>query len=381
MKKEVKELAKAMIQAVLIAGAVCLFVVPLSCKITPEGVDIIGGDYNPPILKEITVLDNYSIRLDFSEPVKIKSSVVSPFIEDISDSFEHSFTSDLSPALAAATGQYGYLEAKLEYQNDNRNILYTLKESTVVGKKYEIYGVVEDYIGNSLTFCIPFTGFNSKVAGMIMTEIRSVPDTKNNMQEFIEFLVVNEGNLSGLKMKFSGGEKVDYDFPPVDVKKGDIIVLHTESGNSNCKDELGDDLTLSVHNDAYDNARDLWTGFTKGVLGTYDDVVVLYDKVNDFVMDALMYRNTATEKWSGPKQTLADFVADSCIYDSSDISNASIAKGEGAEVACAAKHTLQRQDINAIIEKLKSEDKLELPIKADSQSWKIVRGGYSPGRI
>lgn len=380
--KKICEFMKILGESLVISALVCFIVAPVSCKITPEGVDIIGGDYMPPVLEDIKVQDSETIELQFSEKITIKNSVLSVYMEGISNSNEHSSTEQLSPALAAAGGAYGSIDTNIIYKNDDKTVVFELSEPTVTGKKYELYGVVEDRIGNTLTFCVPFTGYNSKVAKLLMTEIRSCTSTgKTGGLEFVEFLVVEDGNTAGLKLKFGTSTKTDYSFPAMDVKRGDLIVVHTEKGLSDFEDESLDDITVCNHKDASPLAIDLWADNSKGIIGNTDEVIVLYDQVQDCIMDAVMYKKNTSTSWSTSKKTLADSLNEAGIYDSGDIENATDTNGSNAEGTISEKNTINRVDAWKIYQSVQNGVEIEMPVQADSSTWKVLKNKASPGKI
>lgn len=102
--KKYKQIILSLVQTVLITGITVFSVMPFSCKVTPEGVQIVGGDYASPVIESIEVVDENSLQISFSEKVKVTGAVLSPFIEGISDSYSHSKTEELSTALKAASG-------------------------------------------------------------------------------------------------------------------------------------------------------------------------------------------------------------------------------------------------------------------------------------
>lgn len=371
----------SVLQGVLISLIVCFAVNPISCKITETGIDVISGDYVPPVLQEVEVIDDKSVRISFSESIILNGFTITEHIDDVSNALEHSETEELSLALKTVTDFTNCINADFIYKNDNKQIEFVFDKNTIVGKTYNVFGVVEDVIGNSLTFCVPFIGFNSKVVKMIMTEVRSVSDSKNNFREYVEFLVLEEGNLAGVQVLIGGEESKTYDFPAIDVKKGDVIVYHPERLGENIVDELVEDITLCNHTDSNGNARDLWGSSEKSVIGNNDDIIILYDQVNDFVMDAVMFRKADTVAWSKNKQLAADFINDAGIYDSSDIDNANYTKGGTAPVSASAKHTLQRLNTNDILQKMQEHETVEYPVKVDSESWQIEKASFSPGVV
>ena len=92
----------------VLVGITLVSVVPFSCKVSTRGIQLLDGDYTPPKLDSYLVLDSKTIELTFSEQVKVTGTVVSPFVEGVSDSDEHSTTDELSPALAAAVDRKIY---------------------------------------------------------------------------------------------------------------------------------------------------------------------------------------------------------------------------------------------------------------------------------
>ena len=85
--------------------AVTIFcVAPVSCRITEEGIVMLTGDYEAPKLSDFTVIDEHTLSLAFNESVRLENSVVSPQIEGVSYSMEHSETKNASPAIEAAVG-------------------------------------------------------------------------------------------------------------------------------------------------------------------------------------------------------------------------------------------------------------------------------------
>ena len=78
----IKNWVKVLCQSMFISGIVIMSVIPFSCKVSTEGVQIVQGDILPPVLDEVNVLDSKSIQLIFSEQVTVKDWFVSPVAED-----------------------------------------------------------------------------------------------------------------------------------------------------------------------------------------------------------------------------------------------------------------------------------------------------------
>ena len=107
--------------------------------------------------------------------------------------------------------------------------------------------VAEDKHGNSLKFALRFKAYNGRVPKIVINEIRnsyqrtlSGTDYKYKF-EFVEFYAVTDGNLSGLEFQNASDDKFPkYEFPPVEVKAGDYIVLHLRMLEplETCRDEI-----------------------------------------------------------------------------------------------------------------------------------------------
>ena len=113
MKRKIFEAGRILLEAVLIAALTLLGVVPFSCKVSAEGIEIIGGDYTAPVIEAVNVIDEETVIMEFSDSVKMSNVVVSPFIPGISDSSNHSQTEELSPSLAAASGLFSLINLSI----------------------------------------------------------------------------------------------------------------------------------------------------------------------------------------------------------------------------------------------------------------------------
>ena len=194
------KLLSKLARPLFVAGEVCVLVgitlfavFPVSCKVTTSGIEVIGSDYSVPALENYTVLSPDEVSLVFSEEVNLVAAVVSPFIPGISDSYEHSSTEDLSPSLASAAGTEGAIPVDFTYSEDKKTVNAKLQKETEVGKLYELYGEVENKTGSTLTFAVSFTGYNSRIPHLLLTEVHDgkVSDGKKKcITEFAEVLVL-----------------------------------------------------------------------------------------------------------------------------------------------------------------------------------------------
>lgn len=376
---KIKETVFIIGQTLIITGIVILSVIPFSCKVTMEGIEIIGGDYTAPSLNEINIIDEQNLELKFSETVKLTNVVVSPIINGISDSDMHSSNEMLSPALAAASGQYGRIENEIEYVDSSNTIIVHLKSPTEIGKDYEIFGVVEDRIGNTLTFTSPFSGYNSNIPKMIMTEVQikygkgSSGGNAIYRSEYVELMALEAGNLTGVEIiSASDGENKKYQFPNVEVEKGEIIIVHLRTAGEGCINE-SENLNEATAPHSKDGIRDLWDTNTTARLNDSSDVIVLRNRVDGSIMDGLMYASIDATEW---KKGVGDYAVEMQalgIYPSWEIKNASSSKG------CTTLRSLTRQNSGEIFDMIMNDEEYEYPIPVDEDSWQVEP--VSPGTI
>ena len=382
-KKLLKEIGIILGQTAFLTLITLFAVSPVGCKVTTEGIKILEGDYSPPLLQKFTVIDEAMLEMIFSENVSLSGCVVSPVLDGISDSDEHSTDETLSAALAAAAGLQGSIPVSAI--NTEKNVVrLELEESTEIGKKYELYGVVKDDYGNSLTFCIPFTGFNARQAKIVMTEIQSESVSSQRTSEkaagtyrneFIEFLSLSDGNLAGLELISSyDGEEKKYCFPAIEVKAGEIFVVHLRNRGNGCISELTENLSEATSSYTSPEIRDLWSEQTATVLGNKTDIIIVRDSASEKIVDAVMYRAENVEEWSKAYTTFAQLMNECSIYPSGEIENAFVTTG------LTSTKTLARQNALSLQQQVLSGEEIEYPVPASADDW-VVSSEATPGTL
>lgn len=352
-KKNILSFSWILLQAVLISAITVFSVLPFSCKVSTEGIELASGDYDSPTLKELKVIDEKTLEIEFSEWVRIRSVVVSPYIEGVSDSYERSISKDLARAIAGASGQNGAIRCSIETSDDGRKVTFLMEDSTVVGKKYEILGIVEDSHGNSLTFCVPFNGFNPCIPNVLITEIQpKYKGTENKVPvykcEYAELLVLEDGNLAGLEIFFASYEsKCRFIFPAVDVKKGEVIIVHLRTAGDGCISETGDDFTESTRTFSNSNVRDIWSENKSKCLNSDNDILIVRNIVNQKIVDGVMFSNKKIDEWEGNELSFAQLLVDEGFYDSIDIDNSA-----ESNVGTSLKKSIHRKNAKVLREKL-----------------------------
>ena len=381
-RKKIKEVSVVLLEALIIAGVVLFSLGPVSCKVTAEGIKMLDGDYVPPVLQGVSVIDSNTVELIFSEEVSLNGCVVSPFIEGISDSWKSSQTEDLSEALLAASGAFGNIAVDIEYAAEHSVVLVRLEEVMETGKKYELYGNVKDKIGNTLTFSVPFVGFNARIPKIIMTEIQSetISGQKSVEKqdgtyrtEFVEFLALSDGNLAGLEL-CSGydGDARKFVFPVVEVKRGEVFVVHLRNKGNGCVNETGENLGLAYGIYTKPDVRDLWSEETGTALGNKTDVIIVRNRADGKMMDAFFYAAEDTEKWQKSMGTYAEEAVEYGIYPSSEIEEAFVTQG------LTASKTIVRKNAVELLEKAVSDGDMEYPIENNRDFW-VISDEATPG--
>lgn len=338
-------------ETLMIIGITLLCVLPFSCKVTESGIKILDGDYVCPKLLYYNVMDSKNVRIGFSEPVALKSHVVS------TDSEKRIPTSILSD----------------EFKKD---VTIIFDKEMIVGKEYQFVGVVKDEFGNSLTLELPFTGYNPRVPKLIMTEIQTVTvtsrtktETEKDMykNEFIEFVALSDGNLSGIDL-FSvyDGEDRIFNFPAVEVKKGEVFLVHFRNKGNGCYNEDSDNLSLATAPYSKNGVRDFWIDNPDTALGNKTDVILLRNTANGKILDALVYSESKYEDWASKFEDYIYTLSKTNIYDSlrcCDVIN-------GDEMGKTK--TLQRTNAKEILREFIENEDSEYPVRNEVSAWVVT---------
>jgi len=281
-----RRIASVVCETVLPA-AVCTVVVlcsvfHVSCRATEQGIQILAGDYESPVLEELRVLSAEQVSMRFSEPVQVSAVRVYP---------------------ADAEQESAPLQSAWEYEDDRRTVVCTMQQRTQTGGGYVVYGEIKDSAGNTLSFNAPFVGFNDHKAALVLSELQDgKASSAYVLYEFVEVFVVRSGNLSGIGIEsaYDGKDRI-YRFPAVEVTAGDYITVHMRKDDeSSCIDELEDDLTLAAGKGT-GPGRDLWNDSESPCFGSSGDVILLTDLNDGSIYDAFLYSKSGRTEWQKPE--------------------------------------------------------------------------------
>ncbi|MBO4532690.1 MAG: hypothetical protein J5726_03225 [Treponema sp.] len=374
-KEKLRQWLLVAAETCVIVGIMLAAVAPISCKITEQGITIVGGDYTPPVLNDFTVVDERTVRLEFSERVSVHDYVVAQVTDELFASEEHSDTLELSPALERVSGVYGSIPCSVTEQDDG-TVIITLEEDMQVGQGYEFYSQVRDKTGNSLTLAIPFAGYNSRVPVLIMTELQTESVSSQRAtekeagiyrNEFVELLVLRGGNLAGLELCSAyDGEAKKFLFPPIEVSTGEVFVVHMRSRGNGCVSETGDNLGEATSSYTSAEVRDLWTDIETTTLGNKTDIILLRNRADRRLLDAVMYRASNIEAWTKLMIDYSALVDESGIYESGDVENAFITDN------MSNSKTMYRTDAEALRQQVMDGQEIELPVKSGAELWAVL---------
>lgn len=385
-------LFKTILPTFLITGIVLISISPVSCKLSEEGIQILTGDFTVPHLTQIDVPDGEHIVFGFSKPVKDVDAFVCKWDEDTASEIDSSVDS-------GALNDGGIIPVTKEFSAQRNSVTFTLAQKTKVGHKYSIEGSVADDNGNTLTFSIPFSGYNSDIPKLIISEIRNAyssstdktTGSKKYKCEFIELFSLTGGNLSGVEvLSAADGEDCRYVFPSCEINAGEYIVLHLRNKEEGCIDETGNDLTLSYATDSCNTARDFWMINDKACIGTSDAVVVRNGNTSG-IIDAVLFAQSSVLEWDDSFTELLSAVAQSGIWVD-EYGNASYALQSAfvcdGITSAAATRTMSRQNIMELYDSFCSDKDTSVTgcadqwiVTANKGSGKNKQPGDTPGFV
>ena len=152
------------------------------------------------------------------------------------------------------------------------------------GSKVTADLLVEDKNRNTLNVLVSFRTRNNRMPELEINEIRAAYSKPR--VEFVELRTLGAGNLGALRL-FAAYEKEEpiFEFPPVEVKKGEFIVVHTRSIEPGIVDETGANLAASQGTDALSTARDFWI---PGALKLHDANAIYVVDQDDKILDGVL---------------------------------------------------------------------------------------------
>lgn len=179
----------------LVAVATAVLILLLGCSQNVSVSEVFnafsGMDDTAPILLGACSESSTTVRLDFSEPVKLYG----PYV-----------------------GQYSA-------RSEGKSVYIVLPSELEPGVMTRISGRVRDYAGNTCGFSIQVWGMNPRLPKILINEFTTKGSERN--PDRTELRILEDGNLNG--MVLYGGIPDDWDvrflFPDLDVSKNDLVVI------------------------------------------------------------------------------------------------------------------------------------------------------------
>ena len=279
-----------MLAGIVVAGAL-LCICHASCQLTSQGIQALGAEESPQITG-VSILNASSIEVDFSKPVSVQSASVSRLGSEERASID----------LAAQNP----IAAKAVMSNDGRVAVYVFEKEAELGERYQLFSEIKDARGNSLTFALPFDGYNERLPYCVLSEVQPKASSSKKEGDEAPYVIIRaleDGNLFGLDLVCAKKQKT-YPLPKVEVKAGEEVILHLRKTKDTeaCQSELGSRLSLAKTRRSSSSKRDLF--FDQGVpLDDMNDALYLRDRNSNKAMDALSYfsvKDNATA-WNLPE--------------------------------------------------------------------------------
>jgi hypothetical protein len=190
-----------------------------------------------------------------------------------------------------------------ELKGEGETVAFGFQPSLPGGSKISADILVEDEDKNTLNVLVSFRTRNNRMPQLVINEIRAAYSKPK--VEFIELKTQSPGNLGALRL-FATYDKEDaiFEFPPVEVKAGEYIVVHTRSIEAGLVDETGTRLNESGGTDA-SSGRDFWI---PGALKIHSANAIYVMDQDDRIIDGVLLSNS-NYKWKDPVTAAAALLA------------------------------------------------------------------------
>ena len=270
-----------------------LFVMPVICALCGVGcavfskqpifTDIIGEEAEPIKIVKTVRTETNTIQMYFTGTTEFLSAEI--FIPETGETQVCSTERiDIPDGFTDSEGQSGKADVYTAFT-------LTPTAPIGIGAPFVLRGSVSDTKHSVLDFALPFEGANTRPAKLRITEIRPLYSSKPK-SEFIEFIVMERGNLSGITITNVGDKQnPHYQFPAAEVSAGETIVYHWRSVEEGIRDETTAKI-ISGGTQSCPAARDFWGPYTS-IPKRNANVILIKAGVNGDIQDAILY---CTEK-------------------------------------------------------------------------------------
>ena len=283
-----REIFKYLLLAAAIVAGTLFSVFHSSCQLTSQGIQALGAEESPCIVSA-SVINSTTVKVDFTKKVRAQEGLVS----QLGEGQEASLDALSENPIKAAASVCG----------DGKSVIYTFEQSARLGVRYQLFGQIKDSRGNSLTFALPFDGYNDRLPLCAMIEVQ--PETRTATKSspaespYVIIQALQDGNLFGIEL-YCAQNDVVYKLPAADAKAGEKIVLHLKrtADENACISETGSNLNLAKTARASASWRDLYFDIGPKGMSATNDAIFLRDRNSNKIMDALTYYTVKSGKTS-----------------------------------------------------------------------------------
>lgn len=270
-----------------------LFLIPVVCALCGAGcagfskqpifTEIIGEEAEPVKIVKTVRTETNTVQMYFTGTTEFLSAEI--FIPETGETQVCSTERiDIPDGFTDSEGQSGKADVYTAFT-------LTPTAPIGIGAPFVLRGSVSDTKHSVLDFALPFEGANTRPAKLRITEIRPLYSSKPK-SEFIEFIVMESGNLSGITITNVGDKQnPHYQFPAAEVSAGETIVYHWRSVEEGICDETTAKI-ISGGTQSCPVARDFWGPYTS-IPKRNANVILIKAGVNGDIQDAILY---CTEK-------------------------------------------------------------------------------------
>ncbi|MDR2783119.1 MAG: hypothetical protein LBB48_04665 [Treponema sp.] len=180
----------------------------------------------------------------------------------------------------------------VESVTEGTDVVITVSGSAVAGEQVTADILVEDENKNTLHVLTTFRTRNDRLPSFAITEIRT--EASKPKGEFVELKMSSDGSLGALRM-FAATNGIDaplFEFEPVEVKKGEYVVIHLRAYEDGSVNEEGTDVAAASATEAQSTARDFWLSDAVERLRKTDAVFFLDQ--DGVILDAVLFSADGT---------------------------------------------------------------------------------------
>ncbi|MCL2382261.1 MAG: hypothetical protein FWC64_11865 [Treponema sp.] len=252
------------------------FSVFFACSSEGNIHNVLGTNAEAPVFTDFRPVSPTEIVFSFSKPVRVASISFDPGL-------------------------------KVESIEEGSEVRVSFAQPLEAGKRITADILVTDAERNTLNVIVPFRARNDRMPVLVFNELRT--DLATPRVEFVEFLVLEAGNLGAMRLFIAGHSLSSpvYEFPPAEVSAGEYIMLHLRTPGTAILDEAGLVVPPYDNRDVLEGARHFWVAGNSKLLHR-TSALWLMDQ-DDRILDAVLLCERPAEWGRNNTIAAAEFLA------------------------------------------------------------------------